>query len=152
MFKTSETDTGWSSNEGQPPSNYSASCGNKGEEAAKAVHTVRCAWKRRVGHDVALERFRERDTGVFATAAIGPPLIIGFRLQRDAEPRDTPRIARLPWTLLVPCQSASEGHERPPDSGPPRSLEDSPKRFSSNPLIQYLHKITPCERRPSKRW
>ena len=43
-----------------------------------------------------LERFHECDTRIFApTAAIGPPLIIGFRLQGDPEPLDTYGIARF---------------------------------------------------------
>ena len=42
--------------------------------------------KRRISHHVALERFHERDSRILAaTAAVGPPLIIGFRLQCDAE-------------------------------------------------------------------
>ena len=52
--------------------------------------------KCRVGHHVALERFHERDTRILAAAAaVGPPLIIGFRLQCDAEPLDATRIAGL---------------------------------------------------------
>ena len=40
-----------------------------------------------VCHHVALQWLHEGDTRVFASsAAIGPPLIIGFRLQCDAEP------------------------------------------------------------------
>ena len=50
--------------------------------------------KCRVSHHVALERFHERDTRILAaTAAVGPPLIIGFRLQCDAETLDACRIA-----------------------------------------------------------
>ena len=50
--------------------------------------------KRRIGHHVALERFDERDTRILAaTAAVGPALIIGFRLQCDAETLDAYRIA-----------------------------------------------------------
>jgi hypothetical protein len=50
--------------------------------------------KCRVGHDVALKRFHERDAGIItATAAIGPPFIIGFRLEGDAKSLDANRIA-----------------------------------------------------------
>ncbi len=50
--------------------------------------------ERRVSHHVALKRFDERDTRILAaTAAVGPTLIIGFRLQCDAEPLDSTRIA-----------------------------------------------------------
>ncbi|MGB8660129.1 MAG: hypothetical protein WCD34_06885 [Candidatus Acidiferrum sp.] len=50
--------------------------------------------KRCVSHDVALERFHESDTWIFAApTAIGSPLIIGFRLKRDAEPLDACGIA-----------------------------------------------------------
>jgi hypothetical protein len=52
--------------------------------------------KRRVGHYIALKRFYEGNTRILAaTAAIGPALIIGFGLQRDAEPLDPCRIASL---------------------------------------------------------
>jgi hypothetical protein len=41
-----------------------------------------------------LERFDKRYTRIFAAAAaVGSPLIIGFRLQCDAEPLDACRIA-----------------------------------------------------------
>ena len=50
--------------------------------------------KCRVSHQVALQRLHERDPGILAaTAAIGPQLIIGFGLQRDAQPLDARRIA-----------------------------------------------------------
>ena len=59
-----------------------------------------------VGHDVALERFYERHTGILtAAAAIGPPFIIGFRLQCNAEPLDASRIAGF-----------VESHSRNPDA------------------------------------
>ena len=52
--------------------------------------------KRRVRHHVALERFDKRDARIFAaTTAVGPPLVVGFRLERDAEPLDAARIAGL---------------------------------------------------------
>ena len=52
--------------------------------------------KRRVSHHVTLERFDKRDTRILAAAAaVGPQLVIGFRLQRDAEPLDAGRIAGL---------------------------------------------------------
>ena len=52
--------------------------------------------KRRVSHHVALEWLNKRDTRILAaTAAVGLPLIIGFRLQCDAEPLDSGRIAGL---------------------------------------------------------
>jgi hypothetical protein len=42
--------------------------------------------KRRITHDVALERFDEGDAGVLASApAVGTQFIVDFRLQRDAE-------------------------------------------------------------------
>jgi hypothetical protein len=51
--------------------------------------------KRRVDYDLALKRFDKGDAGILATtAAIGPPLIVGFGFQRDAEPFDPGRIAR----------------------------------------------------------
>jgi hypothetical protein len=50
--------------------------------------------KCRVSHHVVPKRFDERDTRILAaTAAVGPPLVIGFRLQYDAEPLDACRIA-----------------------------------------------------------
>jgi hypothetical protein len=50
--------------------------------------------ERRVSHHIALKRFDERDTRILAaTAAVGPTLIIGFRLQCDAEPLYAYRIA-----------------------------------------------------------
>ena len=48
----------------------------------------------RVSHHVALERFDKRDTRVLAAATtVGPPLVIRFGLQRDAEPLDSGRVA-----------------------------------------------------------
>jgi hypothetical protein len=50
--------------------------------------------KCRVSHQVALERFHERDTRILATtAAVRPPLIIGFRLECHADPLDAGRVA-----------------------------------------------------------
>ena len=50
--------------------------------------------KCRVSHHVTLQRFHESDPRILAaSAAIGPPLIIGFRLQCDAQPLDAYRIA-----------------------------------------------------------
>ena len=52
--------------------------------------------KRRVSHHVAPKRFDKRDTRVFAAAAaVRSPLVIGFRLQRNAEPLDSERVAGL---------------------------------------------------------
>ena len=50
--------------------------------------------KRRVSHHVALQRFHECDARIFAaTAAVRQPLVVGLRLQCDAEPLDPYRIA-----------------------------------------------------------
>jgi hypothetical protein len=50
--------------------------------------------ERCVSHDVTLQRFHESNTRIFAaSAAIRAPLIIGFRLKRDAQPLDAYRIA-----------------------------------------------------------
>ena len=52
--------------------------------------------KRRVSHHVALEPFHERDARILAAAAaVGPPLVIRFRLQHNAEPLDSAGIASL---------------------------------------------------------
>ncbi len=49
--------------------------------------------KCRVSHDVALQRLHECDTRILAaTAAIRSPLIISFRLERNAETLDACRI------------------------------------------------------------
>jgi hypothetical protein len=41
-----------------------------------------------------VQRFHEGDARIFAaTTAIGPPLIVSFRFQRDAEPLDAIRFA-----------------------------------------------------------
>src|ERR1700728_1498447 len=48
---------------------------------------------RRVSHQVVLERLHESDARVLAAAAVGPPLIVGFRLQCDAQPLDACGIA-----------------------------------------------------------
>ena len=50
--------------------------------------------KCRVSHQVAPERFHKRDPRILAAApAAGLQLIVGFRLQCDAEPLDACRIA-----------------------------------------------------------
>jgi hypothetical protein len=50
--------------------------------------------KRRVSHYVTLKRFHKRDAGILAAAtAVEVQLIIGFRLQCDAEPLNACRIA-----------------------------------------------------------
>ena len=50
--------------------------------------------KRRVSHHIVLERFDKRDARILAaTAAVGPPLVISFRLQCNAKPLDSARIA-----------------------------------------------------------
>ncbi len=50
--------------------------------------------KRRIGHDVAVERFDVGDPWVFtASATVGSTLIIGLGLKRDAEPLDARWIA-----------------------------------------------------------
>src|ERR1700691_3176186 len=57
---------------------------------------ARAAWRaRRISHEVALQRFDERDARVFAaSAAVYPTLIVGFRLQSDAETLDAFWISR----------------------------------------------------------
>ena len=50
--------------------------------------------KGRVGHHVAMQRLHECDARIFAaTAAVRQPLVVGLRLQCDAEPLDPTRIA-----------------------------------------------------------
>ena len=52
--------------------------------------------KRRVSHDVMLKRFDEGDAGILAAAAtVRPPLIINFRLKRNAETFDSGTGRRL---------------------------------------------------------
>ncbi len=52
--------------------------------------------KRRVGHDIALEWFHERNARILtATAAMRRLLVVGFRLKRDPKPLDTARITSL---------------------------------------------------------
>ena len=52
--------------------------------------------KCRVSHQVALQRLHERDPGILAaTTAIGPQLIVGFGLQRDAQAARRPPDRRL---------------------------------------------------------
>ena len=49
----------------------------------------------RICHEVALQWFDERDARVFAaSAAVDPTLIVGFRLQSDAETLDAFRVSR----------------------------------------------------------
>src|ERR1700681_2513877 len=51
---------------------------------------------RRISHDVALQRFDERDARVFAaSAAVYATLIVGFRLHSDAETLDACRVSRF---------------------------------------------------------
>ena len=48
----------------------------------------------RVRHNVVFKRFHECDARILATtAAVGPQLIISFRLQGDTEPLHASRIA-----------------------------------------------------------
>ena len=50
--------------------------------------------KRRVSHDVMLERLDKGNPGILAAAAsVRPPLVISFRLQRNAETFDSGRVA-----------------------------------------------------------
>ena len=50
--------------------------------------------KRRVSHDVMLERLDKGNTGILASAAaIRSPLVNSFRLKRDAETFDSGRVA-----------------------------------------------------------
>ena len=50
--------------------------------------------KRRVSHYVMLERLDKGNAGILAAAAaVRSPLVISFRLKRDAEPLDSGRIA-----------------------------------------------------------
>ncbi len=50
--------------------------------------------ERRVGHDVAMDGFDERDARVFAaTAAVGSSLVVGLGFECDAEPFDACGIA-----------------------------------------------------------
>jgi hypothetical protein len=50
--------------------------------------------QRRVGHHVASERFDKGDTRVLAAAAaVGPPLVISFGLEHNAEPLHPARVA-----------------------------------------------------------
>jgi len=52
--------------------------------------------KRRIGHHVTLKRFYESDARILAaSAAMGGPLVIGFGLERDAQPLDSAWIAGL---------------------------------------------------------
>jgi hypothetical protein len=52
--------------------------------------------ERRVSHHVALKRFDEGDARILAaTAAMRRPLVISFRLERDAQPLDSAWIASL---------------------------------------------------------
>ena len=72
--------------------------------------------KGRVIHHVALDRFDKRDTRVLAAAAVGPPLVIRFRLQRNAEPLDAYRVAGFikPHScdadarIIAPCNQPRE--------------------------------------------
>jgi hypothetical protein len=52
--------------------------------------------QRRVSHYIALKRFDERDARILATtAAMGRPLVVGFRFERDAQPLNSAWIAGL---------------------------------------------------------
>ena len=98
--------------------------------------------KRRVSHHVALERFHERDARVFAAAAaVRPLLVVGLRLQCDAEPLDSTRIAGVieanprdaDARIITRARRAGEtdkaryqDRERQPDSIRPRPPVDYP--------------------------
>jgi len=50
--------------------------------------------KRRISHDVMLERLDKRNPGILASAAaVRTPLVVCFRLKRNAEPLDSSRVA-----------------------------------------------------------
>src|SRR5680860_1882009 len=51
--------------------------------------------KRSVRHHVLPKRFDKRDTRILAAAAVRAPLVLGFRLERNAEPFHAARVARL---------------------------------------------------------
>ena len=52
--------------------------------------------KRRVGHHVTLKRFHKRNARILATTtAMGRPLVISFRLERNAQPLNSAWIAGL---------------------------------------------------------
>jgi hypothetical protein len=84
-----------------------------------------------VSHHVALQRFHERYARVFAApTTIGPPFIIRFGFQRDAEPLDVygiasfiePHSCNADWRVIPRATSRGrgrvrrQGHERQQDS------------------------------------
>src|ERR1700692_4734334 len=75
---------------------------------------------RRISHEVCLQRFDEGDARVFAaSSAVYPTLIIGFRLQSDAETLDAFRVSRF----IKPHSGNADARVVPPRNRPRKVLQ-----------------------------
>ncbi len=88
--------------------------------------------KRRVSHHVALKRFDECNARILAAStAMRRPLVIGFRLERDAQPLDSAGIAGL-----VEFDAGNTDSGKIPLSHEPRKQVKMPVRPTRSGWIQ----------------